>query len=116
MNQKESDSLQLKSQFTIGQCVPGEGGFMKLRVGGHLDANSAPRLAALLEEMLDQGHNKLELDFSAVRFISSTGIGTLIAATGEFKEAQGELVLRKVSAEIKNVFHTLDLFDYLCLR
>ncbi len=87
-----------------------------LLLRGHLDAGAAPHLSEKLTQMLDAGVQEVHLDFADVRFISSTGIGTLIAAIGEYRDAQGDVIVCNLNDEIREVFELLDLLDYVNVR
>ena len=84
-----------------------------LKLEGHLDAEGAPVLSDILSQKLEQGVRDVVLDFSRVQFISSTGIGTLIAAIGEFRDVGGDVIVKSLSAELREVFEMLDLLDYV---
>ena len=87
-----------------------------LFVAGQLDAAGAPVLSQVLSDLLEGGTRQVELDFAQVDFISSTGIGTLIAAVGEYRDAEGDIVIANLSAELRQVFEMLDLTDYVTVK
>jgi anti-sigma B factor antagonist len=101
--------------FGIGEGVPAGDGFLRLPLRGHLDAEGAPVLSERLAGLLDAGSTRIELDFAAVQFISSTGIGTIIAAVGEYRDVGGDIVITGLSKELRDVFVMLDLLDYITL-
>jgi len=84
-----------------------------LTLDGHLDAEGAPILSDALGQSLEKGVRSVTLIFNRVQFISSTGIGTLIAAIGEFRDVGGDVIIRGLSAELREVFEMLDLLDYV---
>jgi stage II sporulation protein AA (anti-sigma F factor antagonist) len=84
-----------------------------LQLSGALDANAAPRLSDELERRLLAGQKHLTLDFDGVAFISSAGVGSLIASVGEFRDEGGEIQLIKLAPDLRRVFELLDLLDYL---
>lgn len=80
---------------------------------GHLDTEGAPVLSDCLRQKLESGTRNVVLDFDRVQFISSTGIGTLIAAIGEFRDVGGDVIIKSLSSELREVFEMLDLLDYV---
>lgn len=99
--------------FRIQIGAPGPGGSLRLLLGGSLDADGALRLSQALENQLAKGRKKLELEFGKVPYISSSGIGSLVAAIGEFRDEGGEIVLLNVSEGILEIFELLELLEYL---
>jgi anti-anti-sigma factor len=86
-----------------------------LTLDGHLDAEGAPVLSDELSKKLEAGIQNVTLDLSRVLFISSTGIGTLIAAIGEFRDVGGDIIVKGLSPELREVFEMLDLLDYVTI-
>ena len=84
-----------------------------LALDGHLDAEGAPVLSDTLGQKLEAGVRNVSLNFDRVLFISSTGIGTLIAAIGEFRDVGGDVIIIGLSTELREVFEMLDLMDYV---
>lgn len=101
--------------FEVGRPQKLNNGAQSIALRGHMDADGAPQLSELLVQLLEAGTTKVRLDFSEVKFISSTGIGTLIAAIGEYRQAGGDLILDKLPVEIREVFEMLDLMDYVTI-
>ena len=89
---------------------------VRLQLTGHLDADGAPVLAEELQLLLDSGARDVELDLTGVPFMSSMGIGCIIAAVGDFRSASGELSVSGLSPEIRQLLETLDLLDYVKTR
>lgn len=70
-----------------------------LALEGWLDTQTAPELAAALDELGDETP-ELEFDFAALEYISSAGIRQIVAA---HKKTDGNLVIRNVSPEVAEV-------------
>lgn len=68
-------------------------------IEGWLDTQTAPELGTALAE-LDESATALELDCAALEYVSSAGIRQIIAA---YKKMGGNLVLRNVSPEVREV-------------
>ena len=101
--------------FTLKEETRPDGGAL-LRLTGALDADAAPFLASELERRLLAGQRSLSLDFRHVPFISSSGVGSLIASVGEFRDEGGEIVLCNLSDELMHVFDMLGLLDYVSIE
>jgi anti-anti-sigma factor len=65
-------------------------------VEGVLDMATTPRLRAVLEARLDEGHTQLVLDLSRVRMLDAGATGMLVGVAGRAEEVGG--ALRAVSA------------------
>ena len=68
-------------------------------IEGWLDTQTAPELGDALAE-LDESVAELEFDFAALEYVSSAGIRQIVAA---YKKMGGNLVLRNVSPEVREV-------------
>jgi anti-sigma B factor antagonist len=62
-------------------------------VWGEVDCATAPRLAATLADMTEQGRLNLVVDLSGVYFMDSTGLAVLAVAHKRLQHAGGGLVL-----------------------
>ena len=76
-----------------------EGSKATLAIEGWLDTQTAPELGAALDE-LDEGVTELEFDLAALEYVSSAGIRQIVAA---YKKMDGNLTLRNVSPEVREV-------------
>lgn len=112
---RQSDSKET-STFRIQELPPAAGMPRRLALSGSLDVDGAPVLMEKLREVLKCGSKQVDLDFGGVTFVSSLGIGTLIAAIGEYREVQGDIVLGGLSDDILTIFQMLDLLDFVTLR
>lgn len=102
--------------FRLQELPASPGMPLRLALAGSLDVDGAPILMEKLREVLKRGSKRVDLDFGGVTFVSSLGIGTLIAAIGEYREVQGDIVLGGLSQDILTVFQMLDLLDFVTLR
>lgn len=75
------------------------GGKATFAIEGWLDTQTAPELGTALAE-LDESVVDLELDCAALEYVSSAGIRQIIAA---YKKMDGNLVLRSVSPEVREI-------------
>jgi anti-sigma B factor antagonist len=82
---------------------------------GRLDAEAANRLRAQCASLREQGYERLALDLAAVSFVASSGVGTLLALTEEFKEFKGSLRLAALSEAVISVVSLLNLTQFLVI-
>jgi len=86
----------------------------RLFVYGPLDADNAPTVSDLLVDRMEDGR-VLHLDLSGVTFLSSAGVGSLIASVGEYRDQGGDIVMHQVPADVLHVFDLLGLEGFLTL-
>jgi anti-anti-sigma factor len=113
-----SDSVnhRVGAHFEIQSRTTHPDGSAVLRLAGHLDVVGAPILSEALHQLLESGVRRVELHMADVEFVSSIGIGTLIAAVGDFEGSGGELTLAGLQQDFLDVLRMLDLLDYVKVR
>lgn len=89
--------------MTIEKSI--EGARAEWKLSGWLDTQSAPELEAALNELAPETE-ALTLDLAEVEYVSSAGLRQLVAA---HKKLRGNLTLRNVSSEIRNVIRMTGL-------
>lgn len=99
--------------FSIERQPPGPDGSQRVVLRGHLDAEGAADLQEFLDQLLESGVLRVELDFARVPFISSSGVGCLISSMGAFRDEGGDIVLCRLSVGLRSVLKMLDLLDYV---
>jgi anti-sigma B factor antagonist len=67
-----------------------------LSLAGEIDLSSAPRLAAIVTELLKEAPPRVVLDMARVTFCDSQGLGTLVVLSRKATLAQSCLVLTNV--------------------
>src|SRR2546428_537100 len=80
-----------------------------LEVAGDIDVRTAPRLRSALHSLIDAGHNSLVLDFTAVTYIDSSGMGVLVGALKRVREHRGRIRLICQSVAIQKLFRITGL-------
>ncbi len=70
---------------------------------GRIDASVAPDIEQKLLSLISGGSCKLVTDLSEVRFISSAGLRTLVAALKEAKRKRGDLRLAGMQKQVQEV-------------
>ena len=86
-----------------------------LRVTGRLDIQTSQALFHKCRESLESNRLRLIINLSQVSFVASSGVGTLLALTEEFKAAGGELHLVSPSPAVQSVIGPLNLAQFLTI-
>jgi anti-anti-sigma factor len=88
-------------------------GWLELIIEGRLDGSWADSLDAELAETVREGHHRLRLDLSGVRFISSAGVGVLVKSYNRLTAIKGRLVIASASPQVRTVLEITRLADLL---
>ncbi len=83
-----------------------DGNIGVLSVSGSIDAHSAPLFDKRMKESLDKS-KKIILDVSKLDYISTAGLGVLIASFNEAKSKGGDVILSNMTDKIRKVFDTM---------
>ena len=87
---------------------------------GELDAHDAPRMRELFAravgELAGIAEPRLVLDLSAVAFLDSTALGSIIGAVRRVREAGGELTLVLPSSPARRIFEITGLDTILSVH
>ena len=81
---------------------------------GRLDTMTAPDLEAQLNESF-AGVEHLAFDFTKLEYISSAGLRVLLSAQKTMNK-QGDMVVRNVSEEVKEIFEVTGFSDILTIE
>ena len=73
---------------------------------GEIDHWRAPELEQKINEVIEQGHNKIIIDFSNLTYIDSGGVSVLFLQLQKLKSLKGQLV---VITSNKNIIKILSL-------
>ncbi len=73
-----------------------------LRLTGRLDTVTAPMLDHKIQNLIDEKHNQLALDFDKIDYLSSAGMRVLLQASRRL-EKKGSFVLFALSTEVEEV-------------
>jgi anti-sigma B factor antagonist len=93
--------------------VAGHDPIAVVRVAGRLDIKNAKDLMEHCQKLRSGGQGSLVLNLSDVTFVASSGIGTLLALTEEFKEGGGKLQLVALPEAVQSVVNLLNLAQFL---
>ena len=86
---------------------------LRIALEGRLDTNTAPQLEAELKASLP-GVTELELDFSGLEYISSSGLRVLLSAQKTMNK-QGKMTIHHVNETIMEVFEITGFVDILTI-
>jgi anti-sigma B factor antagonist len=70
---------------------------------GRLDLATAPEFAKLLQGLIGSGETRIVLDCRDLKYVSSSGLGTFIAA-GKSLGSDGKLVFAGLSHHLQSLF------------
>ncbi len=83
-------------------------------IRGFLDAHTAPEFENSLKRIIDEGNHKIVVNFKKLDYISSAGLGVLMAFIEELRANNGDIKLAEMSDKVFSVFDLLGfpmLFD-----
>jgi anti-sigma B factor antagonist len=84
-------------------------GVMLVQVKGFLDAYTYEEFEKTIQELFDGNSYKIVVDLSELQYISSAGAGVFIGAIGQAQENNGNIVILRPTANVKEVFELLGL-------
>ena len=87
---------------------------LTLALEGRLDTTTAPALEEELRTSLE-GVTELVLDFDKLEYISSAGLRVLLSAQKQMNR-QGKMTIRRVCADIMEVFEITGFVDILSIE
>ena len=87
-----------------------------VKTGQTLDNNNAHEMVDIISTAQAKGFKYIIVDMSALEFISSAGVGSILGTVEISRSNGGDIILCRVANQIKHVFELLDLTDYLTIR
>jgi anti-anti-sigma factor len=75
-----------------------------IRIEGKVTFENCPLLQSRLDEIMDEGVNEIVIDFRAVPFIDSSGIGEILRLFRHMREVGGEVVLMNPNQKLSDLF------------
>lgn len=94
------------STFYVGDDMRVGDDIVVLVAGGEIDYEASPHLRSQIAETIKHGARRLVLDFSAVTFIDSTGVGVLVGTMAKLEEVGGSMA---VVCTQENVLRVLEM-------
>ena len=87
---------------------------LNVKVSGRLDTTTAPELEAEVMGAIS-GVTKLVLNFEALEYLSSAGLGVLLQAQ-KIMNKQGEMIIKNVNETINEIFEVTGFIDILTIE
>jgi anti-sigma B factor antagonist len=75
-----------------------------LPLEGEIDLHVSPRVAAALGAMIEQKHERVVVDLSAVSYIDSSGLAVLIEGMQNVEAYGGRFVLAGLQEKVRPIF------------
>ena len=95
-------------KFQIGHRKLGDD-IVLVTVEGFLDAHTFEQMEQTINQLFHAKVYRLVVDLSKVDYISSAGAGVFIGAIGTAQESEGNIILMKPTANVREVFDLLGL-------
>jgi len=92
-----------------------DGSIGVLSLTGRLDTVTAPKLQAALEELMPEAE-QIELNFSAIEYVSSAGLRILLMGQKNAQASGKSMVLKHVPAKVLEVFEITGFSSILTIR
>jgi anti-sigma B factor antagonist len=77
---------------------------MVVSVKGKMDAVTAPEFEKKMKEWISQSICRFVIDLSALEYISSAGLRSILITARELKNCKGKMVISSINGAVKNVF------------
>lgn len=90
-----------------------EKGFLVLKVEGRLDIAAAAEFERSCAAVIEQGQQKIILDFSQLEYISSAGLRSILAIATRLKSDGGSLALCALTGLVREVFELSGFDNFL---
>lgn len=74
-----------------------------VRLKGRLDAYTCPAVKTNLNELIEQGHQKIVIDLQEVPFMDSSGLSSLVSGLRLVREKGGNLALCGIQEKVQVV-------------
>lgn len=78
-----------------------------LRIGGFLDAHTAPALEEAIQNLMEEGRYNIIVDFQELHYISSAGLGVFMGFIEEIRGKSGDIKMCGMPPKIYRVFDLL---------
>jgi anti-sigma B factor antagonist len=97
------DEVRLETQIRDKDGIP------VIDVSGEIDIHTARALRDALTKTVDVGHQRILVNMSGVRYMDSTGFGTLLGATKRVRSGGGSINLVGCSPSIQKMLRVTRL-------
>ncbi len=100
------------NQATLRIETASDGGATILRLFGEVDLNSSPELRARLLEVIDSQPKRLVLDLHGLKYMDSSGLGTLVDLKRRTEQRNTPLVLLGVQPRVRSLLEITRLSTF----
>ncbi len=83
------------------------GNVVVMELQGFLDAHTAPDLEKMFSDLIGKGKYNIVVNFNALNYISSAGLGVFMAYIDEVRSNHGDIKLANMQQKVYNVFDLL---------
>lgn len=83
------------------------GNAVVMELHGFLDAHTAPDLEKTFSDLIGRGKYNIVVNFDALNYISSAGLGVFMAYIDEVRSNHGDIKLTNMQQKVYNVFDLL---------
>ncbi|TFH38029.1 MAG: anti-sigma factor antagonist [Chrysiogenales bacterium] len=87
------------------------GNVMLIRIGGSLDAETAPKFDGKISGEINKGVKKIVCNMEKLDYIASAGLGVLIGANDMLGKQGGEIRLSAMNEKIRKIFKLLGFIN-----
>jgi anti-sigma B factor antagonist len=84
-------------------------GIPVIDVAGEIDLYTAPAFRDILRQAFDDGHRRILVNMSQVRYVDSSGFGTLLGATKRLRPSGGSISLVGCNPSIQKMLRVTRL-------
>jgi anti-anti-sigma factor len=88
-------------------------GVLVIKVEGRMDIATSPEFEENCAALMDQGHQKVVIDFSGLEYISSAGLRSILAIAKKLKNGGGSLSVCALTGLVKEVFDLSGFDNFL---
>jgi stage II sporulation protein AA (anti-sigma F factor antagonist) len=82
-------------------------------VRGELDMQTAEKLEAMLDEVIEKGARLVTLDLEEVDFLDSSGLRVILGASNKLADQDGQLLLEGASSAVERVLELTGVIERL---
>lgn len=86
-----------------------DGDILVIILRGDLDSASTPEFEKQVQSHLESGHQKIIIDCRYLGYISSVGIGSLVALQSRLRKKGGEIKLSSIQGTVMDVLRLVHL-------
>ena len=87
-----------------------------LACNGSLDAQSVADFKKIAYGLVDDGTNKIVVDFTKLNFVDSVGLGALVSLLRRARENEGDVKLASLNDDVKTIFEITRLHKLFTLH